>query len=104
MRKILLRGDLLIPFFPRAPARPPLPSLASPSFSANRLDPKTLDAASAVGDRIFQEFVVSMGGGCKNAFKDDSSAMNLLSTWIAGELYMQVSCMRPPWTCAHAIT
>lgn len=70
---------------------PVLEHIPRPSFSAQRLNPKTLEAAAAVADEVFDQFVVRMGGGGKRAFKDDVSAIELLSNWIAAEFFSKVS-------------
>ena len=44
-----------------------------------------------MADRVFDAFVGRMGSGCTRALKDDASAIQLLSNWIAGEVYEKVS-------------
>jgi hypothetical protein len=57
------------------------------SFSAHILETKMLKAAAAVADEVFESFVRERGA---RTIKDDPSAIETLSTWLAADLYAKV--------------
>jgi hypothetical protein len=57
------------------------------SFSAHILETKMLKAAAAVADEVFESFVRERGA---RTIKDDPSAIESLSTWLAADLYAKV--------------